>query len=180
MTSSAPHRSMTLVPQAEETARFSFIVPTLDIPIAIPVAVRTGGDYGLRFTVSNITQLTPLSSAKLTLWGFPAANSHNPQRFPKGSPGEPAGCVGLLDASCTSGVEASILNKPLTDNPTTCSGQPLETTLEVETYQDPEHYRTVAPAIRRSPDVKTRPSTPSSKRARPQPKPILPPVSTSN
>ena len=48
-----------MVPQDEETARFSFIVPTLDIPIAIPVAVRTAGDYGLRFTVSEISQLTP-------------------------------------------------------------------------------------------------------------------------
>ena len=28
---------------------------------------------------------------------------------------------------------------PLTDNPTTCTGQPLTTTLEVQTYQDPEH-----------------------------------------
>ena len=32
-----------------------------------------------------------------------------------------------------------IPNKPLTDNPTTCSGTALRTTLEVQTYQDPEH-----------------------------------------
>ena len=60
-----------MVPGAEETARFSFIVPILDIPIAIPVTVRTGSDYGLRFTVSDITQLTPLASAHLTFWGIP-------------------------------------------------------------------------------------------------------------
>ena len=36
-----------IVPEAEETALFAFIVPTLDIPIEIPVTVRTGGDYGL-------------------------------------------------------------------------------------------------------------------------------------
>ena len=34
-----------------------------NIPITIPVAVRTTSDYGLRFTVSDITQLTPLASA---------------------------------------------------------------------------------------------------------------------
>ncbi len=128
-----------IVPQTEETARFAFIVPTLDIPIAIPVTVRTGSDYGLTFTVHDITQLTPLASAKLTFWGFPADESHDPQRFRKGSPGEPAGCVGLTDTSCTLGLSAGIVNKPLTDNPTTCTGKPLITTLEVQTYQDPEH-----------------------------------------
>src|SRR3954449_10595675 len=51
-----------LVPQEKEgeTARLSFIVPKLDIPIAVPVSVRTGSDYGLRFTVKEISQLTPL------------------------------------------------------------------------------------------------------------------------
>ena len=64
----------TVVPQNGDTARFSFIVPVLDIPIAIPVSVRTESisDYGLRFTVKDISQLTPLKSAKLTFWGFPA------------------------------------------------------------------------------------------------------------
>jgi hypothetical protein len=44
-----------MVPQINETARFSFIVPTLNIPIAIPVEVRTADDYGLRFSVAEIT-----------------------------------------------------------------------------------------------------------------------------
>ena len=129
-----------IVPQPVETARFAFIVPVLDIPISIPVAVRTGGDYGLRFTVSDITQLTPIAGAKLTLWGFPASPSHDAERFTKGSPGEPAGCPELTDTSCiTTPVEASVAANPLTDNPTTCTGEPLVTTLEVQTYQDPEH-----------------------------------------
>ena len=79
-----------------QTALFAFIVPTLNIPIDIPVAVRTGSDYGLRFTVQDITQLTPLARAEMTFWGFPAAPSHNAQRFPKGSAGKPAGCVGSV------------------------------------------------------------------------------------
>ena len=36
-------------------------------------------------------------------------------------------------------VAASIPVEPLTDNPTTCTGAPLKTSLEVQTYQDPEH-----------------------------------------
>ena len=83
-----------LVPRPGETARFSFVVPTVDIPIAISDNVRTNGDYGLSFAVTDITQATPLAGAKLTFWGFPADASHNSQRFLKGSPGEPAGCAG--------------------------------------------------------------------------------------
>ncbi len=127
-----------LVPGADETARFSFTVPILDIPIPIPIAVRTGGDYGLRFTVQDITQLTPLASANLIFWGFPADSIHNAERFAKGTPGKPAGCPEAVGTSCIGEpTTASIPNKPLTDNPTTCSGDPLITRLEVQTYQDP-------------------------------------------
>jgi hypothetical protein len=129
-----------LVPSEGETARLAFIVPVLDIPIAIPVAVRTATDYGLRFTVQDITQLTPLSSAAMTLWGFPAAPVHAPQRFPKGSPGHPTGCPEVEGTACIAkATEASIAPQPLTDNPTTCTGKALTSSLEVQTYQDPEH-----------------------------------------
>jgi hypothetical protein len=127
-----------MVPQANETARFSLIVPTLGIPIAIPVAVRTADDYGLRFSVSEITQLIPLRSAKLTLWGMPGLGTHNSQRFQKGSPGEPAGCPGLEDTTCGgTNAQVSITVRPLINYPTTCSNQPLRTELDVQSYQEP-------------------------------------------
>ncbi len=130
-----------LEPQGDEPALFAFITPTLNIPITIPVAVRTGSDYGLRFTVQDITQVTPLAGAKMTFWGFPAEESHSGERFPKGIPGEPANCAGLTDTSCLGApVPSSIPVHPLTDNPTTCTGKPLTTTLEVQTYEDPEHF----------------------------------------
>jgi hypothetical protein len=130
-----------LLPQEGETARFSFVVPVLDIPIAIPVAVRTGGDYGLRFTVKDISQLTPLASAKLTFWGFPADEVHNAQRFPKGSPGDPTGCPEEEGTGCNTETptRSSVDNQPLVDNPTTCSGEGLKSTVAVQTYQDPSH-----------------------------------------
>jgi hypothetical protein len=127
-----------LVPQNEDqTARFAFVLPTLGIPINIPIAARTGGDYGLRFTVSGISQVTPLAAADLTFWGYPALAEHDAQRFPKGTPGSPPGCAGVEDTSCLSGpTQAAITVRPLIDNPSLCAGD-LETSLEVETYQDP-------------------------------------------
>jgi hypothetical protein len=127
-------------PQADETARFSFISPTLNIPISVPVTVRTASDYGLRFTVSNVTQLTPLAGADLTFWGFPGLPAHDAQRFGKGSPGDPAGCPGAADTSCiTTPTASSLPANPLTDNPTLCTDQPLTATLDIVTFQDPDH-----------------------------------------
>jgi len=128
-----------IAPGSEETARFAFVVPVLDIPIAIPVQVRTTSDYGLRFTVKDITQLTPLASARLTFWGFPAEKSHEAQRFPIGKEGNPTGCPEEEGTAClTKPTEATITPQPLTDNPTVCTGQRPVSTLEVETYAAPK------------------------------------------
>ncbi|MET0557925.1 MAG: hypothetical protein ABW065_04560 [Solirubrobacterales bacterium] len=152
----------TVEPGPDEAARFAFYVPTLNIPIVIPVTVRP--DYGLRFTVSNITQAVPLSEADLTFWGFPAASRsqspfvkpepwpHDEERFLRGSPGKPAGCSGEafesfgmfcivfynLESSgfAIAAVPASVPNRPFTGNPSVCAG-PLPASLAVETYQRP-------------------------------------------
>jgi hypothetical protein len=139
-----------VAPGPEEAARFAFYVPILNIPITIPVTVRSGSDYGLRFTVSGITQLTPVSEVDLYFWGFPAyeglekgleEGSHAFERFVKGSPGKPAGCVEESFFACAYFVnngftfaKASVPLRPLTGNPSVC-GTPMPTTLDVETYQ---------------------------------------------
>ncbi len=116
-------------------------MPTLNIPINIPVAVRTADDYGLRFTVQEITQETPLAGADLTFWGFPAKDAHDVDRFPKGSPGNPSNCPRLASTACLGSPTISSLPvHPLTDNPTTCAGL-LATKLIVQTYQDPSNLR---------------------------------------
>jgi hypothetical protein len=121
----------------DEAARFAFIVPVLEIPVAIPVTIRSATDYGLRFTVSGITQEAPLTEADLMFWGFPAAASHASERFPKGSPGNPAGCPHLPDTSCIGApTQASVPDLPFTGNPSVC-GAPMPTKLDVETYQRP-------------------------------------------
>jgi hypothetical protein len=142
----------TIEPGPEEAARFAFIVPILNIPVAIPVTVRSASDYGLRFTVSGITQKVPLSEADLTFWGFPADNDfstgHVFQRFIKGKPGNPALCPKQSDPGCAfnynleNGVifnEASVPNLPFTGNPSVC-GQSMATKLDVETYQRPGQF----------------------------------------
>jgi hypothetical protein len=122
------------------TALFAFIVPILGIPVSIPVSVRTSTDYGLRFTVAELTQLAPLAAADLTFWGFPAAEENDAERFKKGSFGSPAGCPELADASCiTDATPAGISLHPLIDNPSKCGEELLQVSMEVQTYQDPNN-----------------------------------------
>jgi hypothetical protein len=125
-----------------ETARLAFIVPYLNLPVSIPVHVRTGSDYGLRMTISGITQVAPMAGADLSVWGFPAEDGHANERFLPGKPGAPAGCPGQATALCASnnGQAPHISNtvvRPFTDNPGTCTGEPLVVSLDVRTYQDP-------------------------------------------
>jgi hypothetical protein len=125
-----------------ETARLAFVVPTINIPIAIPIEVRTGSDYGLRLKVSGITQLIPLAGANITVWGFPAETANDVERFLPGSPANPAGCPGSASARCASNNgqaphDANLIEQPFTDNPSVCTGTPLTVSLDVRTYQDP-------------------------------------------
>jgi hypothetical protein len=128
-----------MVPLATEAARFQFVVPVVDIPIAVPVSVRTGSDWGLRFSVTEISQQTPLRKVKMTFWGVPLAAANKPERFQKGSPGNPPGCAEKEHASecITKPGEPSQTPQPLIDNPTFCNGVALPTELTVQSYQHP-------------------------------------------
>lgn len=127
----------------EETARFAFTVPEVNIPINIPIKVRTGSDYGLTVGVTGITQQLPLRQADLTIWGYPAEGENDNIRFPKGAPGEPPGCPGQLVpnpegcADLSNPIHSGILVKPLIDNPTLCTGSELPVQLIVHSYKDP-------------------------------------------
>jgi hypothetical protein len=131
-----------LQPQgSDETARFGFTAPTVNVPIIIPITVRSASDYGVRMNIKGIPQSIPLNAVAFTVWGFPAALSHDPDRFHIGSPGAPPGCPGLEDTSCnpTPYPKAAIFVRPFINNPTVCTAQPLSVSLRVTTYQDPKN-----------------------------------------
>ena len=56
----------------DETARLAFVVPIVNVPVIIPIQVRSESDYGLRMVVNTISQTIALTSASMTIWGFPA------------------------------------------------------------------------------------------------------------
>jgi hypothetical protein len=129
---------------SEETARFAFIAPVAQVPVNVRISVRTASDYGVRMTVSGISQTIPFSSTNIAVWGIPSSESHDEFRFLQGSPGEPAGCPAEATAGCASLFgsaphHSTLLPTPLVDNPSRCTGEPLTVALDVKTYQDEDH-----------------------------------------
>jgi hypothetical protein len=67
-----------LKPSVGEPARFGFL--TLISNVILDTSVRTGGDYGVTVSVSNITQLASFLGSQVTFWGVPGDPVHDPSR----------------------------------------------------------------------------------------------------
>jgi hypothetical protein len=105
-----------MVPPAGVPAEFGANALFLDA--FIDIIVRTGSDYGLSATLTNIPTLLPLTGSSLTLWGVPADPSHD------------------ADRTCgnTSPCSAGVTPQPFLTMPTQCSGQSTYT-LNADSWQ---------------------------------------------
>jgi hypothetical protein len=103
-----------LVPPKGMPAQFGFQV--FGANIFIDTALRTGGDYGVTAFVRNSTEVKRVTAASVTLWGVPAAESHDPLR---------GGCLnennsphlGFSFGSCPAGIPP----QPFLRLPTSCA-----------------------------------------------------------
>ena len=68
-----------IVPPPGVAAEFGYIVAKIS-PVLLETSVRTGGDYGLTTTVSDLNQSVVVGASKVTIWGVPANPGHNPWR----------------------------------------------------------------------------------------------------
>ena len=66
------------MPAQGEPARFGFEIARA--PVTLDASVRTGSDYGVSVSVSNISQLVSLISSSVTFWGVPGDKSHDSAR----------------------------------------------------------------------------------------------------
>ncbi len=67
-----------LAPGPGEPARFGFVAARS--PVIVDTAVRSGRDYGVTASSSNITQLVGLLSTQLVFWGVPGDARHDQSR----------------------------------------------------------------------------------------------------
>jgi hypothetical protein len=134
----------------DEAARMAFVVPIVNVPVIMPINVRSDTDYGLQISINSISQSVALSSALMNIWGFPGDKEHDPERFRPGQPGSPPSCPASLVVNCTEAPfpHSGETVRPLIDNPSVCSQQPLTISLDVTTYQDPTpaHAESTYPA----------------------------------
>jgi hypothetical protein len=128
-----------LEPSVGEPARFGYILH--EIPILLTTAVRTGGDYGVTVSSTNITQEVEFLSSEVTFWGVPGNEAHNNARG--------FGCLELAQHAArgeefqeSHGRTCQPLQSspsPLLSLPTACTGSPLETSVEVDSWQAPQN-----------------------------------------
>lgn len=117
-----------MAPRSGKTAEFGFFV--LGTPIFITVSVRPG-DRGLRTEIPSIISPLPVRGTRLTLWGDPAAASHNAMRGYR-----------CIDRICFGGNNpAQVSVRPFMRNPTEC-GRPGAATISVNSWENPDRYVT--------------------------------------
>jgi hypothetical protein len=97
-------------------------------PVYLKATVRTGGDYGVTLTSSNLATAVSLFGVRFTLWGVPADPSHDSQRCAA------SGSIETL-RSCAAGITP----QPFLTNPTRCTapGEGLETQLLTDFWTKP-------------------------------------------
>ncbi len=121
-----------LEPSVGEPAKFGF--PTLLGPVILNTYVRTGGDYGVVVTVSNITQSLAFIGNIVTFWGVPADTRHDNSRG--------LGCLEAFEDSTEEPEPSCPVNEkpePFVIMPTSCAG-PLHTTIEADSWSNIGDY----------------------------------------
>jgi hypothetical protein len=125
-------------PSVGEPARFGFEL--FRAPVFLDTAVRTGGDYGVTVNVNNITQVAAFLKSEVMFWGVPGDPRHDQQRG--------WDCLGgarnpqlLSEFPCVAAKEQHA--PPLLTLPTSCSGAPLLTSVEMDSWAEPENRQSL-------------------------------------
>lgn len=119
-----------LEPEPGEPARFGFLA-TKASPVFLDTALRTGGDYGVTLSSTNITQTASFLGFKVVFWGVPGSPAHDKARG--------FGC--LEDARSGGSAPCNPLEQesppPFLVMPTSCVGQ-LQSAVEADSWEHPE------------------------------------------
>jgi hypothetical protein len=126
-----------LEPGPGEPARFGFVAE--GTRVLLSTAVRTGGDYGVTVSASNVSQSIEFLSNEITFWGVPGAQAHDTARGvpclkarafeTEGQPDFGEGCELLREQH-----PSAFLSLP-----TSCTGRPLESSVEGDSWEEPDH-----------------------------------------
>jgi hypothetical protein len=119
-----------LKPAHGEPARFGFFAE--NVAVTLDTSVRTGGDYGVVVSASNVTETATLLAARVTVWGVPGDARHDKSRG--------RACLEALPSCVPLGSEHLV---PFLTLPTSCTG-PLQTTVEADSWKQPGDFQSFA------------------------------------
>jgi hypothetical protein len=117
-------------PGPGEPARFGF--SPNGVPVFLDASVRSGEDYGVTVRAENISQVIGFLSNTVTFWGVPSDARHNNARG--------SGCLKKEDAAeapCEPNAPEPPSPAPFLTMPTSCSGAPLQGTVETDSWLEP-------------------------------------------
>ncbi|HLM85432.1 MAG TPA: hypothetical protein VK272_04500, partial [Solirubrobacteraceae bacterium] len=121
-------------PAEGEPARFGFYVPEGNVPVLLDTSVRSGEDYGVTVSTSNISQAVPFLLSEVAFWGVPGDPRHNGAR----------GYLCLAEPenpTCTS--QGELHPPPLLALPTSCAG-PLQSSVLADSWAQPDNPESVS------------------------------------
>jgi hypothetical protein len=109
-----------LAPEDDKVVRLGLVLPPFESVVKASATAAPGNGYGLELALGNLPEDPPLQSLDLTLWGIPADEIHDEERFPLIPGGRPSGQPLI----------------PFIRNPTSCGPGGI-LTVEVDSYEDP-------------------------------------------
>jgi hypothetical protein len=123
-----------MAPPAGVPAELGFNAAGIGLIMHVGGEVRTGTDYGMSADISEISQEHPIYGLELTLWGDPSEASHDDERglCADGEAKQIFKETGIRE-SCP--VERT--TEPFLTLPSSCTGEPLITTMIMDSWQEP-------------------------------------------
>jgi hypothetical protein len=121
----------------------AFAASLLFVKIVGEIEMSKSGSYELVLKIHDLSTAIPIVGASLTLWGVPGAHAHDLERSrtqiegPKpiyGPPNE----FGETEIIGIEPTPAGVAPTALLTNPTDCSGPPLKTKLDIDSWENPD------------------------------------------
>jgi hypothetical protein len=138
-----------LTPAHGEPARFGF--QPAGVPVILDTSLRAGNgeDYGVTVHVSNITQTIGFLANTVTFWGVPGDPRHDALRG--------LDCLAETAEDAASHAPCQLLGEahptPFLSLPTSCSGSPLETSLQIASWAEPGNFVSPEPDPSQPPPI---------------------------
>lgn len=123
-----------MAPPAGVPAELGFNAAGIGIIMHVGGRLRTGGDYGLSADISDISAERRIYGLALTLWGDPAAAGHDEER---GLCADGRSKQSFERTGIHSSCPVERIDRPFLTLPSSCTGEPLATTLSTDSWQEP-------------------------------------------